>query len=94
MWGKCSIFTPEKMKRQSEWLAADDVALILLHRPGRAGSLSEQVELRSTAAIAAWRQREELDLVYDNGQSFVLSRISAPVAGPVTAPEPQESTDK
>lgn len=67
-----------QLKRQDEWLAANDVDLLMLHWPGRAGSYGEQVELRSTDAIAAWLQREDMDLVYDNGQSFVLSRIQTP----------------
>lgn len=68
-----------QIKRQDQWLHTDDVDLVLLHRPGRAGSYGEQVEIRSGDAIEAWRDRWGFNLVYDNGQSFVVSKIHQPV---------------
>jgi hypothetical protein len=67
-----------QIKRQDQWLPTSDVDLVLLHRPGRAGSYGEQVEIRSADAIDAWRQRRGFNLVYDNGHSFVLNKIRRP----------------
>ena len=44
----------------------------LLHWPGPAGGMTEQVEWRSAAKIGQLRQTPGWGVVYDNGQSFVL----------------------
>jgi hypothetical protein len=51
----------------------DRVNFYLLHWPGVAGGMAEQVEWRSTAKIEQIRQTPDWGLVYDNGQSFILS---------------------
>ncbi len=47
-------------------------ALIALHRPGRGGAYSEQVEYRSTGQIDRWRSYPDMSTIYDNGESFIL----------------------
>jgi hypothetical protein len=48
------------------------VNLFLLHWPGLAGGLSEQVEFRSAAKLTELRNTPGWGLVYDNGESFIL----------------------
>jgi hypothetical protein len=48
------------------------VDLLLLHWPGPAGGLDEQVEYRSARAIQALRDTPGWGLIYDNGESFIL----------------------
>ena len=48
------------------------VRLFLLHWPGPAGGLGEQVEYRSSAMLTALRDTPGWGLIYDNGESFVL----------------------
>jgi hypothetical protein len=48
------------------------VKLFLLHWPGPAGGLAEQVEYRSTAKLTELRNTPGWGLIYDNGESFVL----------------------
>ena len=47
-------------------------AFVLLHWPGKAGAFGEQAEFRSLDAITAWRDRQGMSTVYDNGGSFIL----------------------
>jgi hypothetical protein len=49
-----------------------NVKLFLLHWPGRAGALGEQVEQRSIAKLSELRQTPGWGLIYDNGESFIL----------------------
>jgi hypothetical protein len=49
-----------------------EVDLFLLHWPGRAGGLSETIELRSVSRIQELRETPNWGLVYDNGESFIL----------------------
>jgi hypothetical protein len=51
----------------------DRVDFFLLHWPGVAGGMAEQVEWRSTAKIEQIRQTRNWGVVYDNGQSFIVS---------------------
>jgi thymidylate kinase/predicted nucleotidyltransferase len=48
------------------------VDLFLLHWPGKAGALSEQVEYRSVVKLNGLRDTPGWGLVYDNGESFIL----------------------
>lgn len=64
------LYTPLKRR---ESINPDKVDLFLVHRPGPAGGLTEQVEVRSGAAIDALRSMAGWSTVYDNGESFVLA---------------------
>jgi thymidylate kinase/predicted nucleotidyltransferase len=48
------------------------VDLFLLHWPGQAGAMSEQVEYRSAVKLKELRDMPGWGLVYDNGESFIL----------------------
>lgn len=58
--------------RRPETFDPDRVRLFLLHWPGPAGGLGEQVEYRSAVNIATLRKTEGWGLIYDNGESFIL----------------------
>ena len=64
------LYTPLK---RNESIDPDKVDFFLVHRPGPAGGLTEQVEVRSGAAIDALRSVPGWSTVYDNGESFVLA---------------------
>lgn len=47
-------------------------ALVLLHWPGSAGGYQDQVEMRSVDHIQQLRMAEGMNIIYDNGYSFIL----------------------
>jgi hypothetical protein len=64
---------------QRDWgtftkLDSGDWELLLFHRPGKSGPLSEPVEFRHTGEINRILQEPGRSLIYDNGESFILMR--------------------
>jgi hypothetical protein len=51
-----------------------DPTLFLLHWPGTAGGFGEQVKYRSVKYLKELRESTEWNLIYDNGQSFILAK--------------------
>ncbi len=58
--------------RQLSWGALPEPAYILLHWPGAAGAYMEQAEVRSHDFVRRVRMFPGMNVVYDNGGSFVL----------------------
>lgn len=47
-------------------------ALVLLHWPGLAGGFQDKVEMRSVDQIQQLRMADGMNIIYDNGYSFIL----------------------
>jgi hypothetical protein len=62
---------PVPLARQ-EPVDNSEVAFFLLHWPGPAGGLGEQVEYRSVQKLKGLRKTPGWGLVYDNGESYIL----------------------
>jgi hypothetical protein len=64
---------PEGRKNVSYWAYMDNQpSFILLHWPGKAGGFGDSIEYRSADIINKWLTTPGMDILYDNGGSYIL----------------------